>query len=97
MVSSEKKPGVTGTKAGEHAFHRDRDGHLRRNNCLAGLLKYGLDIRYNQDMSDLCDGSVMYEAYRLEISEKLGTGFMFRICTECTEEEKEATGAVASK
>jgi hypothetical protein len=30
LVGSEKKPGVTGTKAGEHAFRRYRDGHLRR-------------------------------------------------------------------
>jgi 3' terminal RNA ribose 2'-O-methyltransferase Hen1 len=33
----------------------------------------------------------------LEMSEKLGTGFNVPSCTECTEEEKEATGAVASK
>ena len=48
-------------------------------------------------MSDLYDGSVMDEAYRLEMSEKLGTGFNVPSCTECTEKEKEATGAVASK
>jgi hypothetical protein len=42
----------------------------------------------HQDMSDLYDGSVMDEAYRLEMSEKLGTGFNVPSCTECTEEEK---------
>ena len=48
-------------------------------------------------MSDLYDGSVMDEAYRLEMSEKIGTGFDVPSCTDCTEKEKEATGAVASK
>jgi hypothetical protein len=48
-------------------------------------------------MSDLYDGSVMDEAYRLDMSEKLGPGFNVPSCTECTEEEKAATGAVASK
>jgi hypothetical protein len=45
----------------------------------------------------LVSSSVMDEAYRLEMSEKLGTGFNVPSCTECPEEEKEATGAVASK
>jgi hypothetical protein len=47
-------------------------------------------------MSDLYGGSVHDEAYRMEMSEKLGTGFVLS-CTDCTEKEKEATGAVASK
>jgi hypothetical protein len=47
-------------------------------------------------MSDLYDGSVQDEAYRMEMAEKLDTGFVLS-CTECTEKEKEATGAVASK
>ena len=97
LVGSEKKPGVTGTKAGEHAFRRYRDGHLRRSNCPAGLLKYWLGHSLHQDMSDLYDGSVMDEAYRLEMSEMLGTGFNVPSCTECTEKEKEATETVASK
>jgi hypothetical protein len=49
-------------------------------------------------MSDLYDGSVMDEAYRMEMAEKLGIGFEIPAnCTDCTEKEKEATGAVASK
>ena len=97
LVGSEKKPGVTGKKAGQHAFRRYRDGHLRRSNCPSGLLKYWLGHSLHQDMSDLYDGSVMDEAYRLEMSETLGTGFNVPSCTDCTEKEKEATGAVASK
>lgn len=48
-------------------------------------------------MSDLYDGSVIDEAFRLEMSEKLETGFNVPSCTESAEKEKEATGAVASK
>jgi hypothetical protein len=63
-------------------------GHLARslNRCLFR----------QQPMSDLHDGSVHDEAYRMEMAEKLGTGFVLS-CTDCTEKEKEATGAVASK
>jgi hypothetical protein len=49
-------------------------------------------------MSDLYDGSVTDEAYRMEIAEEMGIGFdLPASCTDCTEKEKEATGAVASK
>ena len=48
-------------------------------------------------MSDLYDGSAHDEAYRMEMAEKLGTGFTVPSCIECTEKEKEATGAVASE
>ena len=48
-------------------------------------------------MTDLYDRSPEDEGRRLEISEQLGTGFDVPSCTECTEKEKEATGAVASK
>jgi hypothetical protein len=34
----------------------------------------------------------------MEIADEMGIGFDFLVsCTECTEKEKEATGAVASK
>ena len=62
----------------------------------AGLLKYWLGHSRTEDMSDLYDGSVHDEAYRMEMAEKLGTGFVLS-CTDCTEKEKEATGAVTSK
>jgi len=96
LLGSDGKPGVTGQKAGEHAFRRYRDGYLRTQGCPAGLLKYWLGHSRTEDMSDLYDGSVHDEAYRMEMAEKLGTGFVLS-CTDCTEKEKEATGAVASK
>ena len=40
LVGDEETTGVTGKKAGEHAFRRFRDGHLRAKRCPAGLLKY---------------------------------------------------------
>ena len=95
-LGSDGKPGVTGQKAGEHAFRRYRDGYLRTQGCPAGLLKYWLGHSRTEDMSDLYDGSVNDDAYRMETAEKLGTGFVLS-CTDCTEKEKEATGAVASK
>lgn len=84
LLGSDDKPGVTGQKAGEHAFRRYRDGYLRTQNCPAGLLKYWLGHSRAVDMSDLYDGSVNDEAYRLEMSEKLGTGFVVPNCTEKT-------------
>lgn len=96
LLGSDGKPGVTGQKAGEHAFRRYRDGYLRTQGCPAGLLKYWLGHSRTEEMSDLYDGSVHDEAYRMEMAEKLGTGFVLS-CTDCTEKEKEATGAVASK
>jgi hypothetical protein len=64
--------------------------------CSDDLLKYWLGHPRTEDMSDLYDGSVQDEAYRVEMAEKFDTGFVLN-CTECTEKEKEATGAVASK
>jgi integrase len=95
LLGSDDKPGVTGQKAGEHAFRRYRDGYLRTQNCPAGLLKYWLGHSRNQDMSDLYDGSVEDEAYRLEMSEKLATGFVVPNVPSCTEETKTAAGAAA--
>ena len=51
-------------------------------------------------MSDLYDGSVADEAYRLEMSEKMGIGFEIPIVVvpnvpSCTEETKTAAGAAA--
>jgi DNA-binding transcriptional MerR regulator len=97
LLGSDGKTGVTGQKAGEHAFRRYRDGYLRTQGCPAGLLKYWLGHSRTEDMSDLYDGSMHDEAYRMEMAEKLGTGFDVASCTDCTEKEKEATGAVASK
>ena len=75
-----------------------RDGHLRSQRCPSGLTKYWIGHSRNQDMSDLYDGSVNDEAYRMEIAEEMGIGFGLRVsCTDCTEKENEATGAVASK
>jgi len=100
LLGSDDKPGVTGQKAGEHAFRRYRDGYLRTQNCPAGLLKYWLGHSRNQDMSDLYDGSVADEAYRLEMSEKMGIGFEIPLVVvpnvpSCTEETKTAAGAAA--
>jgi hypothetical protein len=47
-------------------------------------------------MSDLYDGSVQDEAYRMEMAEKFGTGFVLN-CTDCAEKQKEAAGVAASK
>jgi integrase len=100
LLGSGDKPGVTGQKAGEHAFRRYRDGYLRTQNCPAGLLKYWLGHSRNQDMSDLYDGSVADEAYRLEMSEKMGIGFEIPLVVvpnvpSCTDETKTAAGAAA--
>jgi len=98
LMGDDETPGVTGWKAGEHAFRRYREGHLRRSGCPSGLNKYWTGHSLHQDMSDLYDGSVMDEAYRMEMAEKVGIGFEIPAgCTDCTEKEKEATGAVASK
>jgi integrase len=98
LVGDDDTKGVTGKKAGEHAFRRFRDGHLRSQRCPSGLVKYWIGHSRNQDMSDLYDGSVNDEAYRMEIAEEMGIGFDLPVsCTDCTEKEKEATGAVASK
>jgi integrase len=98
LVGDDDTKGVTGKKAGEHAFRRFRDGHLRSQRCPSGLIKYWIGHSRNQDMSDLYDGSVNDEAYRMEIAEEMGIGFDLPVsCTDCTEKEKEATGAVASK
>ncbi len=70
--------------------------YLRPQGCPAGLLKYGLGRSRTEEMSDLYDGSVHDEAYRMEMAEKLGTGFVEPNVPNCTEKEKEATGAVAS-
>jgi hypothetical protein len=49
------------------------------------------------DMTDVYDKSPEDSAWRAEMAERLGTGFIVPSCTECTEKEKEATGAIASK
>jgi hypothetical protein len=51
-------------------------------------------------MSELYDGSVADEAYRLEMSEKMGIGFEIPLVVvpnvpSCTEETKTAAGAAA--
>jgi hypothetical protein len=93
-IGDETTPGVRGTKAGEHAFRRYRNGYLRKKSCPSVLLKYWMGHSRNIDMTDNYDGSVEDEAWRLETAEQMGTGFTV---PNCTEKEKEATGAVASK
>lgn len=97
LLGDETTPGVTGVKAGEHAFRRYRNGYLRKKSCPVGLLKYWMGHSRNIDMTDNYDGSPEDEAWRLETAEQIGTGFAVPNCTECTEKEKEATGAIASK
>jgi hypothetical protein len=50
-----------------------------------------------QDMSDVCDKSAEDAAWRAQVAEQIDSGFTVPNCTDCTEKEKEATGAVASK
>jgi hypothetical protein len=50
-----------------------------------------------QDMTDVYDKSSEDAAWRAQVAEQIGTGFTVPSCTDCTEKEKEATGAVASK
>lgn len=97
LLGDETTPGVTGVKAGEHAFRRYRNGFLRKMSCPVGLLKYWMGHSRSIDMTDNYDGSPEDEAWRLETAEQIGTGFAVPSCTDCTEKEKEATGAVASK
>ena len=89
--------GDIGVKAGAHIFRRFRNSHLRASNVPAGLLKYWMGHSRKQDMSDVYDKSAEDAAWRTEIAEQIGTGFTVPNCTDCTEKEKEATGAVASK
>jgi len=97
LIGDEETPGVTGRKAGGHAFRRYRNSYLRTNNCPTGLLKYWMGHSRKVDMTDVYDKSPEDSAWRVEMAERLGTGFTVPSCTECTEKEKEATGAVASK
>jgi integrase len=97
LIGDDETPGVTGVKAGAHAFRRYRNGWLRRKSCPSGLTKFWLGHTRVVDMTDNYDGSVEDEAWRLETAEQIGTGFDVPSCTDCTEKEKEATGAVASK
>ena len=50
-----------------------------------------------QDMTDVYDKSSEDAAWRARVAEQIGTGFTVPSCTDCTEKEKEAMGAVASK
>jgi hypothetical protein len=47
------------------------------------------------DMTDVYDWSPEDQAWRAEMVKKLGTGFIFPSCTECTEKTKTATELVA--
>ena len=99
LVGDSETPGVTGKKAGEHAFRRYRNGYLRRMSCPVGLLKYWMAHSRKTDMSDVYDKSPEDEAWRLEEAERLGIGFELPenvpSCTECTEKTKTATELVA--
>jgi integrase len=85
-----------GIRAGAHIFRRFRDSHLRVSNVPAGLLKYWMGHSRKQDMTDVYDKSSEDAAWRAEVAEQIDTGFTVPNCTDCTEKEKEATGAVAS-
>jgi len=99
LVGDGETPGVTGKKAGEHAFRRYRNGYLRRMSCPVGLLKYWMAHSRKTDMSDVYDKSPEDEAWRLEEAERLGIGFELPenvpSCTECTEKTKTATELIA--
>jgi integrase len=106
LMGDENTPGIvvnindksfTGVKAGAHIFRRFRNSHLRASNVPTGLLKYWMGHSRKQDMTDVYDKSSEDAEWRAEVAEQIGTGFTVPSCTDCTEKEKEATGAVASK
>jgi integrase len=106
LAGDENTPGIVvningknfqGVKAGAHIFRRFRNSHLRASNVPAGLLKYWMGHSRKQDMTDVYDKSNEDVAWRAQVAEQIGTGFTVPNCTDCTEKEKEATGAVASK
>jgi integrase len=77
----------TGTsKAGNHAFRRFRNTHLRnRAECPEGLRKYWMG-HADESMSDLYDKIKEDVEFRREWAEKAGFGFQTAFsCTECTE------------
>ena len=55
---------------------------------LIGKVGFGADV-YDKSSEDA--------VWRAQVAEQIGTGFTLPNCTDCTEKEKEATGAVASK
>lgn len=106
LAGDENTPGIVvningknfqGVKAGAHIFRRFRNSHLRASNVPAGLLKYWMGHSRKHDMTDVYDKSSEDVAWRAQVAEQIGTGFTVPNCTDCTEKEKEATGAVASK
>jgi len=62
-----------------------------------GLLKYWMGHSRKQDMTDVYDKSSEDAEWRAEVAGQIGTGFTVPSCTEYTEKENEATGAIASK
>jgi integrase len=106
LMGDEITPGIVvningknfqGIKAGAHIFRRFRNSFLRASNVPTGLLKYWMGHSRKQDMTDVYDKSSEDAAWRALVAEQIGTGFTLPSCTDCTEKEKEATGAVASK
>ena len=105
-MGDENTPGIVvningknfqGVKAGAHIFRRFRNSFLRASNVPTGLLKYWMGHSRKQDMTDVYDKSSEDAVWRAQVAEQIGTGFTVPSCTDCTEKEKEATGAVASK
>ncbi len=94
LIGDQETPGVTGRKAGGHAFRRYRNSYLRTNNCPTGLLKYWIGHSRKVDMTDVYDKSPEDSAWRAKMAERLGTGFIVPSCTECTEKTKTATQLV---
>lgn len=106
LAGDENTPGIVvningknfqGVKAGAHIFRRFRNSHLRASNVPVGLLKYWMGHSRKQDMTDVYDKSSEDAAWRALVAEQIGTGFTVPNCTDCTEKEKEAMGAIASK
>ena len=106
LMGDENTPGIVvnindknfqGVTAGAHIFRRFRNSFLRASNVPTGLLKYWMGHSRKQDMTDVYDKSSEDAAWRALVAEQIGIGFTLPSCTDCTEKEKEATGAVASK
>jgi integrase len=95
LLGNGEMPGVTGAKAGNHAFRRYRNSYLRKKSCPAGLLKYWLGHSRRNDMSDVYDKSPEDFEWRAEMAEQLGVGFSLPSCTACSEKTKTAALAAA--
>jgi len=101
LMGNAETPGVTGVKAGNHAFRRFRNSYLRTKSCPVGLLKYWMGHSRKSDMSDVYDKSWEDSRWRAEMAGQLGIGFtlpvMGRIVPSCTEIQTAAGAAAVCK